>query len=172
VTDRSRPPEPSEGSHSAERDLRNGVPRPVHEPGPLPEKAQPREGPPDDLEMAPYWAATLEGRLMVQRCVPQGHTQLYARPHCVTCRGEVRWEDASGFGTVYSFTVLRQHYSRSLRHLLPMVVALVDLDEGPRIMTNIVNVDADAVKVGMPVEVYFERVSDRAALPYFTPVRE
>ena len=146
--------------------------RPVHEPGPLPEKAKPREGPPDDLEMAPYWAATLDGRLTVQRCVPHGHTQLYARPHCVTCRGEVRWEDASGFATVYSFTVLRQHYSRSLRHLLPMVVALVDLEEGPRIMTNLVNVDPADVHVGMRVEVYFERVSEHAALPCFTPVAE
>jgi uncharacterized OB-fold protein len=84
----------------------------------------------------------------------------------------VRWEDASGFGTVYSFTVLRQHYSRSLRHLLPMVVALVDLAEGPRIMTNIVNVDPEDVRVGMPVEVYFERVSDHAALPFFAPVQQ
>ena len=80
--------------------------------------------------MAPYWAATLEGRLLIQRCVPHGHTQLYGRAHCVTCRGEVRWEDASGFGTVYSFTVLRQHHSRSLRHLLPLVVTLIDLAEG------------------------------------------
>ena len=144
--------------------------RPVHEPTPLPEKAKPREGPPPDLEMAPYWAATLEGRLLVQRCVPHGHTQLYGRAHCVTCRGEVQWEDASGFATLYSFTVLRQHHSRSLRHLLPLVVALVDLDEGPRIMTNLINVDPDAVQVGMPLEVYFERVSDTAALPLFEPV--
>jgi uncharacterized protein len=145
-------------------------PRPVHEPGPLPEKAKPREGPPQDLEMAPYWAATLEGRLLIQRCVPHSHAQLYGRAHCVTCRGEVRWEDASGFGTVYSFTVLRQHHSRSLRHLLPLVVALVDLAEGPRIMTNLVDVAPEDVRVGMRVEVYFERVSDHAALPLFTPV--
>lgn len=144
--------------------------RPVHEPGPLPEKAKPREAPPIDLEMAPYWAATLEGRLLVQRCVPHGHTQLYARAHCTTCRGEVQWEEASGFATVYSFTVLRQHHSRSLRHLLPLVIALVDLAEGPRIMTNLVNVEPDAVRVGMRVEVFFERVSDDAALPFFTPV--
>jgi uncharacterized protein len=144
--------------------------RPVHEPAPLPEKAKPREGPPPDLEQAPYWAATLEGRLVIQRCVPHGHTQLYGRAHCVTCRGEVRWEDASGFGTVYSFTVLRQHHLRSLRHLLPLVVALIDLAEGPRIMTNLVNVEPEAVRVGMRVEVYFERVSDHAALPLFTPV--
>ncbi len=108
----------------------------------------------------------------MQRCVPHGHVQLYARAHCVTCRGEVQWVDASGFGTVYSFTVLRQHHSRSLRHLLPLVVALVDLAEGPRIMTNLINVEPENVRVGMRVEVYFERVSDDAALPLFTPVTE
>ena len=145
--------------------------RPVHDPPPLPEKATPREGPPSDLEQAPYWAATLEGRLVVQRCVPHGHVQLYGRAHCVTCRGEVRWEEASGFGTVYSFTVLRQHHSRSLRHLLPLVVALVDLAEGPRIMSNLIDVEPEAVRVGMRVEVFFERVSDAAALPLFAPVR-
>ncbi len=147
-------------------------PRTVHDPAPLPEKAKPREGPPPDLEQAPYWAATSEGRLTVQRCVPHGHVQLYARAHCVTCRGEVRWVDASGFGTVYSFTVLRQHHSRSLRHLLPLVVALVDLAEGPRIMTNLVNVEPENVRVGMRLEVYFERVSDGAALPFFTPATD
>ncbi len=144
-------------------------PRPVHDPPPRPEKASPREAPPPDLEQAPYWAAALEGRLLIQRCVPNGHTQLYPRAHCIQCRGAVEWEDASGFGTVYSFTVLRQHHSRSLRHLLPLVVALVDLDEGPRVMTNLVNVEPEAVEVGMRVEVYFERVSDTAALPMFTP---
>lgn len=144
-------------------------PRPVHDPPPRPEKAKPREAPPPDLEQAPYWAAALEGRLLIQRCVPNGHTQLYPRAFCTQCRGPVEWEDASGFGTVYSFTVLRQHHSRSLRHLLPLVVALVDLDEGPRIMTNLVNVEPEAVQVGLRVEVYFERVSDTAALPLFTP---
>jgi hypothetical protein len=143
--------------------------RPVHEPPERPEKAKPRDAPPEDLEQAPYWLAASEGRLMVQRCVPHGHTQLYPRAHCTTCRGEVRWEDASGFATVYSFTVLRQHHSRSLRHLLPLVVALVDLDEGPRIMTNLVNVEPEDVRVGMRVEVWFERVSDVAALPMFAP---
>jgi uncharacterized OB-fold protein len=144
-------------------------PRPVHDPPPLPEKAKPREGPPPDLEQAPYWAAAGEGRLLIQRCV-NGHAQLYPRAHCVTCRAAVEWEDASGFGTVYSFTVLRQHHSRSLRHLLPLVVALIDLAEGPRIMTNLVDVEPENVRVGMRVEVYFERVSETAALPMFTPV--
>jgi uncharacterized OB-fold protein len=144
------------------------VSRPVHDPPPLPEKAKPRDEPPPDLEQGAFWEAAGEGRLIVQRCA-NGHHQLYARPHCVTCREPVEWVDASGFATVYSFTVLRQHFSRSLRHRLPLVVALVDLDEGPRIMTNLIDVEPGEVRVGMRVEVWFERVSETAALPYFTP---
>ncbi len=142
-------------------------PRPIHDPPPLPEKAKPREAPTPDLEQVPFWDATGEGRLLVQRCA-NGHHQLNPRAHCVTCRAPVGWVDASGFATVYSFTVLRQHHSRSLRHLLPMVVALVDLDEGPRMMTNLVGVEPEDVRVGMRVEVWFERVSETAALPMFT----
>jgi len=142
--------------------------RPVHQPV-LPEGAKARPGPPPDPELAPYFQAATEGRLVVQRCVACRHAQLYPRPHCVVCRSAVAWEDASGFATVYSFTVVRQHYSRSFRHLLPLVVALVDLDEGPRLMTNLVGVDPDAVAVGLRVEVWFERVTDTAALALFTP---
>jgi uncharacterized protein len=141
--------------------------RPVHD-AVLPEGAKPRPGPPADPELDPYFAAAAEGRLIVQRC-PDGHTQLYPRPHCVVCRQAVEWVDASGFGTVYSFTVIRQSYTRAFRHLLPLVVALVDLDEGPRIMTNLVGVDHEAVEIGQRVEVWFERVSETAALALFTP---
>jgi uncharacterized protein len=142
--------------------------RPVHEPV-LPEGAKPRPGPPADPELDPYFAAAAEGRLVVQRCA-NGHTQLYPRRHCVVCRQAVEWTDASGFGTVYSFTVIRQSYTRAFRHLLPLVVALVDLDEGPRLMTNLVGVDPEGVVVGQRVEVWFERVGDHAALALFAPV--
>jgi len=143
-------------------------PRPVHDPE-LPEGAKPKPGPPPDPELAPYFAAAAEGRLVVQRCA-NGHTQLYPRRHCIVCREPVEWIDASGFATVYSFTVIRQSYTRSFRHLLPLVVALVDLDEGPRLMTNLIGVDPGAISIGMPVEVWFERVGDDAALALFTPV--
>ena len=77
--------------------------------------------------------------------------------------------EAGGRGTVYSYTVIRQNFSRSFRHLIPYVVALVDLEEGPRLMTNIVGCEPADVSVGMPVQVRFERVSDDASLPVFTP---
>jgi uncharacterized OB-fold protein len=128
---------------------------------------KPRPAPVPDAEWSPYWAATLEGRLVVQRCTACGHAQLYARAHCLVCRHPVEWVDSAGRGTVYSFTVIRQNPSRSFRHLLPFVVALVDLDEGPRMMTNIVGSPPEQVRIGAPVRVRFEPVSENAALPLF-----
>jgi uncharacterized OB-fold protein len=128
---------------------------------------RPRPAPAIDPEWAPFWSATRDGRLVVQRCVECGRAQLYARAHCLSCRGPVEWVDASGEGTVYSYTVIRQNPSRSFRHLLPFVVALVDLDEGPRVMTNVVGRNPDEVRIGARVRVRFEPVSDEASLPMF-----
>jgi uncharacterized OB-fold protein len=79
----------------------------------------------------------------------------------------VEWVQASGRGTIYSFTVIRQNFSRSFKHLLPYVVALVDLDEGPRLMTNLVGSEPVDIRIGATVQVRFEPVSDEAALPLF-----
>ena len=130
---------------------------------------RPRPAPVPDPETAPYWAAANEGRLLVQRCTRHGHRQLYPRPHCVVCRGPVEWEEASGRATVYSFTVIRQNMVRPFRDLIPYVVALVDLEEGPRLMTNVVGCPPEDVRIGMAVRVRFEPVSDEAALPLFEP---
>lgn len=128
---------------------------------------KPRPAPIPDVEWQPYWQATLKGTLVIQRCDDCGHAQLYGRAHCLACRGPVSWTEASGRGRIYSWTVIRQNPSRSFRHLLPFVVALVDLDEGPRLMTNIVGCDPDEVRIGAAVKVRFEPVSDAAALPLF-----
>jgi uncharacterized protein len=128
---------------------------------------KPRPAPIPDAESAPYWAATREGRLVVQHCAQCGRHQLYARAHCLACRGPVAWVTSTGRGTVYSFTVIRQNPSRSFRHLLPFVVALVDLDEGPRMMSNIVGCEPAAVAIGARVKVRFEPVSEQASLPLF-----
>ena len=130
---------------------------------------KPRPAPGADPETEPYWKATHEGRLMVQRCTACGAHQLYPRWRCLRCRGQVEWVDAGGGGTVYSFTVIRQNFSRSFRHLIPYVVALVDLDEGPRLMTNLVGIEPDDVRIGMRVRARFERVSEDASIPLFEP---
>lgn len=134
---------------------------------PRPPKARPAPVP--DADSAPYWSAALDGRLVVQRCLHCGRAQLYGRALCTACGGEVRWEPASGRGTVYSYTVIRQNYARPFRDMLPYVVALVDLAEGPRVMTNIVGCAPDEVTVGMAVRARFEPVSDEAAVALFEP---
>jgi uncharacterized OB-fold protein len=132
-----------------------------------PEK--PRPAPAPDPESAPFWVGTLEGRLVVQRCTACGRYQHPPRSFCTTCRAPVEPAEVSGRGTVYSRTVIRQNLARPFRDLVPYVVAIVELDEGPRLMTNVVGCDPDAVGIGDRVRVRFERVSDDAAIPQFEP---
>jgi uncharacterized OB-fold protein len=105
----------------------------------------------------------------VQRCDRCGRHQLYGRPHCLSCFGPVAWVESSGRGTVHSFTVIRQSFARPFSEMIPFVVALVDLDEGARLMTNVVGCAPEDVRIGMPVQVEWEQVSDEAALPMFRP---
>ena len=130
---------------------------------------KPRPAPLPDADSADYWKALHEGRLLVQQCQDCNEFQLYPRDRCLACRGPVAFVEASGRGTVYSFTVIRQNYARPFRDWIPYVVALVELEEGPRLMTNLVDCDPDAVQVGMPVRATFEAVSDDAGIALFTP---
>lgn len=128
---------------------------------------KPRPSAVPDAESEPYWAAIHDGRLEVQRCTVCGRHQLYPRPHCIACRGPVEWVEASGRGRVYSYTVIRQNFARPFRDLIPYVVALVDLDEGPRLMTNIVDCAPEDVAVDAPVRLKVERISDESSVPLF-----
>jgi uncharacterized OB-fold protein len=139
-------------------------PRPADERPP-----KPRPAPHPDPDNAPYWQGARDGRLMLQRCTTCRSYQLYPRDRCVLDRGPIEWVEGSGRATVYSFTVIRQNYSRPFRDWIPYVVALVDLEEGPRVMTNIVDCDPADVRIGMPVRARFEPVSDEAGIALFAP---
>jgi uncharacterized OB-fold protein len=130
---------------------------------------KPRPAPVPDADSAPYWQALHDGKLLVQRCQDCQEAQLYPRDRCLACRGPVAWEEASGRGTVYSFTVIRQNYVRPFRDLIPYVVGLIELEEGPRIMSNVTGCDPDDVQVGMAVRATFEVVSDDAGIALFVP---
>jgi uncharacterized OB-fold protein len=82
----------------------------------------------------------------------------------------VAFVEASGRGTIYSFTVIRQNYARPFRDWIPYVVALVELEEGPRLMTNLIDCDPEVLQVGDAVEARFEAVSEEAGIALFTPV--
>jgi len=118
---------------------------------------------------APYFDAAREGRLRLQRC-PRDGFFFYPRSRCPHCLGDDwSWEDVSGRGTVYSFTVDRVGLDPAQRARLPLVVAIVELEEGPRLTTNIVGCRPEDVVVGQAVEATFEDLGPET-LVHFQPV--
>ncbi|MGZ0190664.1 MAG: Zn-ribbon domain-containing OB-fold protein [Alphaproteobacteria bacterium] len=123
-----------------------------------------------DPDSAPYWDGAKAGKLMIQRCKKTGQAFLYSRqlvPGVVD--SEVEWIEASGKGEIYSFTVARRPAGAAFQGDCPYVIASVTLAEGARIMSNVITDDVDAVKIGMPVEVFFDSVSDELTIPKFKP---
>jgi uncharacterized OB-fold protein len=93
--------------------------------------------PAPDGVSAPFWKAAAEGRLLIQRCPACGHRQFYPRALCTACGADPEWMEASGRGTVHTFTIVRQHGQRGFKEELPYVVAIIELEEGPRMMGNV-----------------------------------
>jgi uncharacterized OB-fold protein len=117
-----------------------------------------------------YWDAAREGRLVLQRCQDCDRHQFYPRGVCSHClSSRLDWVDASGRGKVHSFTVSHRAPHPGFAGRLPFVIALVDLEEGVRMMANIVDCDPAAVRIDQPVKVTFEAVTPDATLPQFTP---
>ena len=117
----------------------------------------------------PFWKATAEHRLTYQTCDDCATVVFYPRQHCPSCGSpNVSWRDSSGLGAVYTFSVVRQNRSSAFRDLVPYVVAWIDLDEGFRLMSNVVDTNPNDVKVGMRVRVQWED-HDGLALPLFAP---
>jgi uncharacterized OB-fold protein len=116
-----------------------------------------------------YWQSAAEGKLVLQRCVSCGEFQFYPRALCAACAGETEWVEASGRGTLYTFTVIRQNRSEAFVRLSPYVVGIVELDEGVRMMTNIVDCELDRLEVGMALEVVLLKAADDVGLPFWRP---
>ncbi|MDP1818989.1 MAG: Zn-ribbon domain-containing OB-fold protein [Acidimicrobiales bacterium] len=121
------------------------------------------------LETRPFWDATAEGRLILPRCNACSTVIWYPRLFCPSCASDdVSWVDAAGTGTVYSFTVVRKGQG-PFAPAAPYVLAYVELDEGPRVMTNIVGCRPDDVTVGQRVVVTFADTGEATALYRFRP---
>lgn len=116
-----------------------------------------------------FWEATDDKILLLKRCDECGDAHHYPRSRCPFCfSGNLEWEEASGDGTVYTYTVTHQN-GEPYDKATPYVLAYVELDEGPRIMTNVVGVEPDDVCVGQEVTVVFDETEGGYALPRFTP---
>ena len=120
------------------------------------------------LETEPFWAAAAEGRLTLPRCNTCHKTIWYPRLFCPSCGGEdIAWVDSPGTGSIYSFTVVERGQGRWKEHS-PYVLAYVELDEGPRILTNIVGSDPDTVSIGARVSAHFDPGIEGGAVLRFT----
>lgn len=115
-----------------------------------------------------YWQGLREGVLRYKRCLDCGRPHHYPRVFCPHCWSpNVEWADAAGTGTVYTYSIVHSNDLPPFRDRLPYVVAVVELDEGVRIDTNLVGIEHDDLAVGMAVKVVFE-AEDDFVLPRFT----
>ena len=121
----------------------------------------------------PFWDGCGEGKLLLQRCAvcaAYRHPPSPICPHCLSDQAD--WVRASGRGKVYTFVVVRESRARGWDKMVPYVLAVVELDEGPRILTNLTNVAPEAVTIEMPVEVTFAELDGTTKLPLFQPLGE
>ncbi|MDB5575537.1 MAG: hypothetical protein JWR80_713 [Bradyrhizobium sp.] len=132
----------------------------------------PKPAPAIDPDSAPYWDALNEGRLILKSCGSCGKSHFYPRELCPHCHSDnLSWIEASGRGVIFSFTVCRRPAGPAFAGEVPYVVALIDLAEGPRIMSRILG-DPAAVVIGRQVVVRFERQEQEFVLPFFEMLEE
>jgi uncharacterized protein len=119
-------------------------------------------------ETAHYWRSALEGSLQIQYCRACARHQFYPRRFCTQCLSDqIEWVQASGRGRVYTYTVCHIAAHPAFESQVPYAVAMIELDEGVRMLARIVNSDLECLAIGAPVQVCFERISDEIALPMF-----
>jgi uncharacterized OB-fold protein len=118
-----------------------------------------------------FWTALREdGVFLLQRCRDCREYAGYPKIFCPHCYSDaVGWEPASGRGTIYTFSTVTANPPSTFLDELPYTIAIVDLEEGPRFLTRLVNVEPESVECGMPVRLAIERVDDRISMPMFEP---
>ncbi len=129
----------------------------------------PRHDEPDTRE---FWSGTKDKQFRYQQCENCNKVVFYPRRHCTGCTsGKLIWKTASGAGKVYTFSVIRQSYHPFFRNLVPYAVAWVDLEEGPRVLSNIVGVKDPLTEVSIGQDVMLEwEEHEEVSIPLFRPV--
>ena len=140
---------------------------------PSPDDASRKPLPAPDADSAALWAGLREGRLLLQHCLACAHIQYYQQGLCRQC-GSDRLEHraASGRGRVYSYSVVHRAPGPAFKADTPYAVLLVELAEGPRMISSLVDGDHGAVAIGMAVQIVFDAITDQVTLPRFRPPRD
>jgi len=125
-----------------------------------------------DEENRPWWEALKRHELYIQKCRDCGASRYYPRALCPEClSSSTEWIRCSGKGAIYTFTVTHQNQAAGFRDSLPYVMAYVELAEGVKMLTNVVDCAPEQVRIGMPVEVVYEDVTPEVTLAKFRPAR-
>jgi len=123
-----------------------------------------------DDEIAPYFDAAREGRVCLQQCSECARWMYPHRRRCQECGStDIEWRDASGRGTLYAHALQHRVYHPRHEGRTPLIMAWVDLEEGVRVPTNIVDADPHELRVGQAMQVTFETFPDGGVVPVFTP---
>ncbi len=123
-----------------------------------------------DADSKPFWEACAKHELSLQRCGDCGAWRFPPSPLCPQCLSRAyAWQPAAGRGSVYSFVIVREAMDPAWKDDLPYVVAIIALEEGPHMLSNVVGIPVEQVHVGMPVAVCFARASGDIVLPKFQP---
>jgi uncharacterized protein len=121
-------------------------------------------------ESKPFFEATKENKLLIQYCSSCKKYQFYPRVFCMNCYSDtIELVEASGNGKVYSYTVVYKTQDKNMEQKVPYAVALIDLDEGVRLMSHVVDIDVKDIVVDMDVSVVFRETVDEYKLPQFVP---
>lgn len=125
-----------------------------------------------DETSAPFFDGARAGKLMLQHCSSCNDWSWPVRERCPHCfAATLQWRQASGRGTLYTFTIMHQAMNPGFASSVPYNVAQIDLAEGVRITSNIIGIGNDALRVGMALEVVFEDAGDGVSIPKFRPAR-
>ncbi|HZR99586.1 MAG TPA: Zn-ribbon domain-containing OB-fold protein [Chloroflexota bacterium] len=124
----------------------------------------PQPGPDDQA----FWEGCKAHELRIQRCTGCGTLRYWGQPMCSRCNSlDSEAVKASGRGKIWSYTTTYHGFSRAWKEAVPYTVVVVELDEGPRMTSNLVDADPAAIKVGLPVEVVWDDVTNEVTLPKF-----
>ena len=130
----------------------------------MPSQERKIQAPQPNPETRAFWDAAAEGRLLIGKCNACAETHYYPRALCPFCfSDQTEWREAKGHGTIYSYSVMR-------RAPVPYAIAYVTLEEGPTMMTGLVDCDFDRLKIGQSVKLVFKPTQGGPPVPMFTPV--
>ncbi len=122
----------------------------------------------------PFWTGAKNGKLMLQKCGKCSTFNFFPKPWCIECGSrDLAWTEAKPFGTVYTFTVsntVSMNYP-GWEDDLPVLMCLIDLDDGARMYGQVTGCSPEQLKIGMRVEAYFEDISNEAGIPKFRPAQ-